>query len=99
MTAAAVAVLARGAGVTRPGPLSRGVTVARQRINVMMDPAALAVLDDLAAARYGGNRSRALDDAVTLAALVLNRPEAFGRGPAAALAAYCGGSPGEAGRK
>lgn len=89
MTAAA-AVLARG-------PQSLGVTMAertgrqRERLYVSIDPEARRQLDALAAARYGGNRSRALDDAVTLAAAVLNRPEAFGLDPAAALEAFCKG--------
>lgn len=92
MTAAAAALRGPAGVFTRPVSTLQGVTMPgnRLRINVMVDPDALATLDALAAVRYGGNRSRALDDCMRVGAAVLNRPEAFGRGPAAALAAYCG---------
>lgn len=77
--------------VGRPPRSMAGVSMAeyRLRINVTVDPDALATLDALAAGRYGGNRSRALDDCMRIGAAVLGRPAAYGLDPAAALAAYC----------
>lgn len=91
MTAAA-AVLARGSQ-------SVGVTMGddrRRRLVASIDADSMRQLDALAAARYGGNRSRAIDDAVKLAAAVLTRPYAFGLDPLDALAAYCKRRKGEA---
>lgn len=81
--------------VGRPPRSMAGVSMAeyRLRINVTVDPDALATLDALAAGRYGGNRSRALDDCMRIGAAVLGRPAAYGLDPAAALAAYCGDAP------
>jgi hypothetical protein len=64
-------------------------TVGRVRLVASIDSDAMRALDALAAARYGGNRSRAIDDCIAVAVSVLNRPEAFGLDAVAALAAYC----------
>lgn len=93
MTAAAV--LARGAGVTRPSPLSQGVTVAPKGYKVVSyyaDDDDRAALDALARLRFGGNKTAALRWSVALAALVASSAATYGAAdPAAALAAYCKG--------
>lgn len=63
----------------------------RRRTFVSFAPATLAAIDDLAALRFGGNRSRALEAAALLAAEVLSEPATLPHGAdtRAALAAYC----------
>lgn len=95
MTAAAAVLGVRPGVFARPADVSTsGVFMTddrRQRLVATIDADAMRALDALAAARYGGNRSRALDDCLTIGAAVLNRPGAFGLDAAAALAAYCEG--------
>ncbi len=95
MTTAAAVLEVRAGAFTRPASSqSLGVFMEddrRQRLVATIDADAMRALDALAAARYGGNRSRALDDCLTIGAAVLNRPGAFGLDAAAALAAFCEG--------
>jgi len=64
----------------------------RPRLIVTIDPAAGDALDALAAARFGGVKSRAVDACLLIGAAVLNNPATWGMvDPLESLAAHCAG--------
>lgn len=100
MTTATLAI----GGRTRPPFTTTGANVAkdtsgrhafptgRVRLVSSIHPEADKALDDLAALRFGGVRSRALDWCISIGAAVLSDPATFGAvDPAAALAVHCAG--------
>ena len=68
-------------------------TVNKRQIGATLDPKIAATLDDMATRYWGGNKSKAVEWALEIAALVFSHPDTFTRGvpdPRVALEVYCG---------